>query len=209
MPRRSRHLFAPACALAVCAALAVPSAAAANAFSKVLKDYQVAGKIDPCKHSDKELREAQREVPNDIQQYAPDLPAALAAALAARARGDCDKHPKAAGGVATPATPAPPSTAAPPGTPGAHPTPAPPAAAPKIGSVPRTSPHSARSTPAPIIALAAVGGLLLATGLGLGLASLLGLSFPWTARMRHAWAEAGWRAGGVWGDFRDWVRIGG
>ena len=60
-------------------------------------------------------------------------------------------------------------------------------------------------------------GLLIALGLlALTLlAVLLALAarrFGWgeerVAGARHAWGEAAYRAGGTWGDFVDWVRLG-
>jgi len=96
MPSRMR---APLLAVvAVVAGLAAaPAAQAATAFEEVLKDYKGDANINPCKHSDKTLSEATGQVPNDIEQYAPDFPEALGNAIAARAQGACEG--KDAGGA--------------------------------------------------------------------------------------------------------------
>src|SRR4051794_37185768 len=77
--------------LAALLALALPAVAFADAFDDVFADYQKDGKIDACKHSDKALRDARRQIPNDIEQYAPDFPDALDEAREKRARGECAK----------------------------------------------------------------------------------------------------------------------
>ena len=83
----------------VLAVLAAPAAHAQSeaeqrAALEVFRDYAPDGRIDPCKHTANELKLAQDNVPPDIEQYAADYPAAIAAAIDARARGACD--PKAA-----------------------------------------------------------------------------------------------------------------
>src|SRR3712207_3837337 len=83
-------------------ALAAPAAALADAFDDVFEDYQRDARIDPCRHSEKTLQDARRQVPNDIEQYAPDFPDALEDALERRARGDCEEDDQAA---TTPTTP--------------------------------------------------------------------------------------------------------
>src|SRR3954470_23865398 len=104
--------------LTVVAALAAPAAAHANAFDKIFHDYQRTGKIDPCKYSRGDLQQAQSQVPNDVEAYAPDFPNALQAALEARAGGGCHT-----GSSVTPAPVVPPTavttTPAPPAVPGA------------------------------------------------------------------------------------------
>jgi len=75
--------------------LAAGAAVPAN-VKRVIADYRNDGRIDPCKHSAKDLRDTLKAISADTEQYAPDFPAAVEAALEARARGACDK--KAAGG---------------------------------------------------------------------------------------------------------------
>src|SRR4051812_49870007 len=101
--------------LLIVAALAVVAPNAyADAFDTIFKDFKSDGQIDPCKYSAAELKKAKKGVPPDIEQYAPDFPDALRAAIEARAKGQCDKKPAAA-------PPATPPAAAPPAAGGASP----------------------------------------------------------------------------------------
>src|SRR5881296_1136008 len=88
-----------------------PAAWAGGGFDSVFADYTKDGHIDPCKHSAAELRRARAGIPPDIEQYAPDFPEALDAALEARAGGRCEKQAKPAAPPPAPAAaaPAPPS----------------------------------------------------------------------------------------------------
>src|SRR3954471_19088019 len=94
--------------------LLAPPAAPANTFDTIFKAYQRTGKVDACKYSASDLKKALGQVPNDIEQYAPDFPAALQAAAEKRASGGCDK---AAAPAATTGAAAPPAatTGVPPG----------------------------------------------------------------------------------------------
>jgi hypothetical protein len=197
------------------ASLAAPAAAQANAFDKIFHDYQKTGKIDPCKYSQGDLQQAQSQVPNDVEAYAPDFPNALQAALEARAGGGCNAAKQSPAPAVTPTTPAP-TAPAPPAVPGATTTPAPapdpsPAPAAADQAIARTA-GAARDSdagvPAPVVALAVIGGLLALGGLGYGLAHWLAWDPRWARRSRHALAEAGWRAGNTWSEFADWVRLG-
>jgi hypothetical protein len=255
-------------------AVAAPGAAAAAVpanVKRVLADYRSDGRIDPCEHSAKDLRDTLEAASADTEQYAADLPSAVEAALEARSRADCaDKEDSgdsdddtgdsdgaggggtgAGGGTATPtpspsATPSPTSTPAAPsrsrsdapaaGVPGPRPSPspgpspapsqevAPGAPGPGAGVTPGVPPAQTNrpdvaltrraaqtgpaETPAPVIVM---GALLLACLLG-GLALLAMRRFGWGeerfAGARHAFGEAGYRAGGTWHDFTDWVRLG-
>src|SRR4051812_50059544 len=92
--------------LLIVAALAVVAPNAyADAFDAIFKDFKADGQIDPCKYSAAELKKAKKDVPPDIEQYAPDFPDALRAAIEARAKGQCDKKPAAAAAATTPAAP--------------------------------------------------------------------------------------------------------
>jgi hypothetical protein len=212
---------------ALVAALAAPATARADAFGDVFADFQTDGKIDPCKHSQGKLRDARGDIPNDIEQYAPDFPAALDAALEDRAKGRCERGggggggntggggaPGAPGGSGAP----PPGAPAPaPGAPGAAPgggTPAPPASfepAPPAadGAVARAAAAPAddgSDAPAPVLLLAILAGLLALALLLWGAFRFFAWEPRWLLAARHATAEAGWRAGGAWADFTDWVR---
>ena len=59
-----------------------------------------------------------------------------------------------------------------------------------------------------MLPLAIIGALLLLVLLVWLLGRLLGWSYEWLAPARHAVAEAAWRGGGVWSEFRDWLRFG-
>jgi hypothetical protein len=98
-------------------------------------------------------------------------------------------------------------------------TPVPPATTPAPGTPP-AEPSGPAATPAPVfdnpddslpVALLVLGGLaallallaLLYAGL-----SRLGWAERPLNRVRRAWREAAFRAGGTWADFADWIRVG-
>ena len=102
MPRTIRH-FLVVCAAAAVACLALaPGAGAAtgNAFLMTFTDYKADGVIIGCQYTEGQLKDAQRQVPPDIEQYAPDFPGALQAALEQRAKG-CGKQQVVPVGPAT------------------------------------------------------------------------------------------------------------
>jgi hypothetical protein len=208
---------------ALAGVLAAPAAAHADAFTDVFADYQKDGRIDPCAHSQADLRAAKGKIPNDIEQYAPDFPAALDEAAEDRARSACPSSGAAAGATATtggttaaagaPDDAKPTSEiAAPTATVPAPPGSAQPAAAAADGAIvnaaAKTPQRGASEPPAPLIALAVVGGVLLLALLLWGLARFFAWDPAWLAGARHAVQEAGWRAGGLWDDFTDWLRPG-
>jgi hypothetical protein len=196
----------------------------ADAFDDVFADYQKDGRIDACKHSERDLKSAQGQVPNDIEQYAPDFPAALEEALEDRARTGCRKKPAPASTTAAPATPpassggtAPPAVEGAPAPAPATTVPAPPGgvqavAAASDGAIvnaaAREPSKGSDDAPAALIVLAVLGGLLLLGLLAWGLARFFAWDPAWLARTRHAVAEAGWRTSGAWADFTDWLRRG-
>jgi hypothetical protein len=204
------------------AVLAVAPAAQANAFKDIFGTYKKTGKVNPCTYSAQDLADAKRQVPNDIEQYAPDFPAALDAAIQRRAGGTCDKS-AATPAAATTTTPAGTSsgptatTGVPPGT-----TPAPSGQAPQPTPTPNPAPSvsdnailaaskrrdSDAGVPAPLVALAVIGALMALAALLYGLARWWAWEPRWLVHARHAGAEAGWRASGSWAEFMDWVRMG-
>jgi hypothetical protein len=203
--------------------LAAPAAAQADAFTDVFADYQKDGRIDPCAHSQADLRAAKGKVPNDIEQYAPDFPAALDEAAEDRARSACPESGGAAGATTTTGGATGAEDASPGGKPSTEltaptstvPTPpgsAQPVAAAADGAIvnaaARTPERGAADTPAPLIALAIVGGLVLLGLLLWGVARFFAWDPAWLAGARHAVQEAGWHAGGLWDDFTDWLRPG-
>src|SRR6188472_3986819 len=115
----------------LCAPVAqAQSEAEQRAALEVFRDYAPDGRIDPCRHSAQDLKRAQDNIPPDIEQYAADYPAAIAAAIDARARGECAPAKPAAPAAARPrptATPAATTTAAPSAAPAQTVVPDPPA----------------------------------------------------------------------------------
>jgi hypothetical protein len=220
-----RRILPLVMALALGLVLAPP--AMAGLFEDLYTDYAKDGKLDACKYTEKQLRQVQNLIPNDIEQYAPDFPAEVDAAIERRAQGGCGGG-KAAPQAAVPGAPAGGPTdggggpapkakrAAPvstPGVPQPAPTPSPePTAAPAVAT--DAIPAAARLTdsggdaPFPVLALAILGGLLALTALILGLARWFAWDPAWAVRARHATAEAGWRASSTWAEFTDFVRFG-
>jgi hypothetical protein len=188
----------------------VAGAASGNAFLVAYADYKADGVIDGCAYTEGQLKDAQRQVPPDIEQYAPDFPGALQAALEQRARGCGGKQvvPQAAPSVA----PIVPPTQGPRAEVTKEP-PAPPVAdsiedhvIPQVADTARDS--GASAAPAPILALAIVGGLLGLAGLAWGIERWGAWEPAWLLTSRHAVAEAGYRVNATWADFTDWVRLG-
>lgn len=73
--------------------------ARADIFVDVYKDFQKDGVVDACKFSAAQLKEAREKITPDIEQYAPDFPAAVTLALESRTNGNCAKKPAAGGGT--------------------------------------------------------------------------------------------------------------
>ncbi len=178
-------MLRPRTALALLALTLLAPAAAASAsdYSQVLRMYQQRGSIPPCKFSTSQLAAALKGVNLYGAQYFADFTAAIQNALSARAGGSC---------LATPVSPAR-------------------AGGPSAGtnlSLPPGNVTAATQAgvPAPILLLAVLGattGLIAALT---GLARLRGWEpavLPW---WRHLWQESGYRAGGIWAEFRDWLR---
>lgn len=198
---------------------AAPAALGAT-FDDIFRDYQRDGQIDACAYSQKDLERARGQVPNDIEAYAPDFPAALAAAAERRAGGGCSGKPPAATPVTVPAAAAPPAPPASAGTPAASasatgtpvpqadPQPAKVAADGAIVKAAAVDRSSDAGAPAAVLALALLGGLLVLGGLVYGAVRWLAWDPAWARGGRHALGEAGWRTSAAWAEFADWVRIG-
>ncbi len=67
-------------------------AAAGTAFDRVLEDYKRDAEISPCRHSLRDLRVALRQVPSDIEEFAPDVPDAIREAIRFRERHRCPQN---------------------------------------------------------------------------------------------------------------------
>jgi hypothetical protein len=211
-----------ACLVTFVLVAATPTALA-DAYDRVFADYQQDGRIDPCAYSEADLRAARSQLPNDIEDFAPDFPPALDDALEPPARAACGDE--AGGDAANPNGGAAPADGAPeqgapaPGAPaepvpGAAPAPpgtANPADPAKDGAIVRAGARSAdrgSEAPAPLIALAVLGALLALVLLAWAIARWLAFEPAWWTRWRHAVAEAGWHVSGTWENFTDWLRRG-
>jgi hypothetical protein len=198
---------------------------------EVFTDYTKDGQIDPCRFTTEQLQEALDNVPADVRQYASDFPRAIREAIAARARGACDEPategggssgaptvppPAASTGGGSVATPVPSPTPIPSGVPTEKVVPEPPAPTavavtpqPADSRLERAAAATAgNDAPAPLIGLGVLAALLLLTAAMLATVKRLGRSEGPLAPAYHSWREAQWRAGGVWDDFRDWLRVG-
>jgi hypothetical protein len=220
--RRPRLHALLACLLA--ASLALPAAAAANDFQDVYREYKRTGTIKPCRFSNQQLRNAERQTPPDVEQYAPSF---LDALQTARERSaDCGRKQAAPAPAPTPTPSAPASAPPTASTPSPAPrptatTPTPAATAPppaptvpaqaSVTGVP-SPPTSAKrhdSAPAAVWLLAALGALIAISALFAGLAWWFGWSLDrYTRPWRASWADFGARAADFGGEFADWLRTG-
>lgn len=225
---RRISVFLVACALS----LACAAPAQADLLADIFKDYTQDGRLDPCRYSEKELRDLKGLIPNDIEQYS-DFGSAVDDALAKRAQGACKKPaapaqdntatpPATSGGSAPPppsgspstipstGTPAPAPTAGaqPPPTPATAPTAAPDIAARDAIGMAARSTEPATQAPFALIALAVLAGLLALGTLIFGVVRWRAWEPAWADRFRHAAGEAGWRASLTWSEFSDFVRFG-
>jgi len=223
--------------LVVLAACALSLACAAPAHADMLallaavgEDFTQDGKLNPCKYTEKQLRDLRNAIPNDYEQYS-DFTSVIDDALAKRARGACKKGgapaqddataPPATGATTPPPAAGSPSTGTAPSTvtPGpaaAQPPPRPataPTAAPAIATrdaigLAARSTEPATEAPFPLLALALLTALLALGTLMFGVVRWRAWEPAWANRFRHAAGEAGWRASSTWADFTDFVRFG-
>jgi hypothetical protein len=178
-------MFVRACTLVatLLAALAlVASAAQASTYSDILHAYESHGSVPPCQFSSQQLESALKGVDTYGAQYFADFTAAIQSALAARGTGAC--APQSA---ATPALG---------GLPARN------AALPSVSVTAATD----SGIPAPIALMAIVAAILAMVGAVFALARVRGWDPAWAAGWQHAWSEAGYRVGGTWAEFRDWLR---
>ena len=161
-------------------AVAAPAGADSNDFRQIFDDYKSDGRLNDCYRPD-QLHNAGREIPPDIEQYAPGFGDALAGAQVGcnyggppAAAEDAD-DPVSAGIASPPETPKKKKTV-----------PAPPAPEPAASAVPtsladpRLVPGSASAaagkTPGALIALLIAAGLAVVLALGWTLAWFMGWS---------------------------------
>jgi len=209
---------------------AKPTPAEIDLAIPVFESYGKTGQIDPCEYTPEQLQAALEygQAP-EIQQYASDFPAAVRDAITARARGACDEPTPTPAETAAPTTTPPPAAdggTAPPATGGAGEPVAPssesvvleppgPAVVGATSQPTGTDPALERAatgpgsgTPVPLIGLGVLSSLALLTLLMLAALRRLGATDGPLEPAYHSWREAQWRAGGVWGDFRDWLKFG-
>jgi hypothetical protein len=182
-----------------------PSAGAS--FQSIFLDYQSDGAISACSHSLGDLQSTQGQIPNDIEQYAPDFPGAVAGAIGAHARGDCEgvtPAPEPTPGAAAPPPPSQDVVIKPPPAPPKYTAPKP--AAPVANPLSAGLPAEDHGTPAPLIVLGAVSGLSLLAALIALVASALGLGIAWLTPIRHGISDAALRASGALETAADGVR---
>jgi hypothetical protein len=188
-------------------------ASAASAFETLFTTYRNTGTIPSCKYSVAELQSAASGVPPDINQYAPDFPAALQAALQARARGVCGGKgngataaPRKSSGSSKPKAPARPSPA------GVTPSPvrsAPAGASPiAAAAAAAPSPGGGGAGKVALIVLAAVMAVLAGAAVWWTVVVLRGREPAWMGPAGHALGELRLRAGGALREFGDWIRLG-
>ncbi|HEX7289870.1 MAG TPA: hypothetical protein VF250_01975 [Conexibacter sp.] len=221
MAIRPRTLLAPtAVALAAALPLAVP-ARADQAYDRVAEAYaRAGGHLDPCAFTEQELKAAARGIPPNIRNVVPALRAAMLAGIAAHERGDCrgvEPEEGTTGGATTgnvPTTTTPPVTTPPaptqtaPAVPTATTPTTPTTAAPAVTTETAPAAPAERDRTPLLIALIALGALVLLALVAWGLARMRGWDPAWAARTRHAWGEAGYRTTSTWSEFTDWLRLG-
>lgn len=214
-------------ALVLLAMAMSPSLARADeAYDKVAGSYaRAGGQLDPCQFTQAELTAAIRGIPPSIRDVVPALRRAMQDGVAAHERGECRGRRPEEGttGGATPGAGAIPPTTTPPVTtptqtapattvPPTTTDPAPlPATTPAPAAAPvepaTTVPSERDRTPL-LVALVALGALLLLALLTWAIARARGWDPVWVARTRHAWGEAGFRTTSTWSEFTDWLRLG-
>ena len=215
--------------VALLAALLTLAAAPAYAqqpspiIQRLLIDTRGDGVINACKYTPSELAQARREVPPDIEQYASYFPAALELAIEQHARGECGNKAPATPVATSTAVPAVPSAPPAVGVPTKTIVPKPPGPEENVQLASTQRPTSVEQAdavarvaaaapsndpPAPVWLLFVVAGALAAAGLFVLVAGRTRRGQESLAGLRHSWGEAAWRAGGTWGDFRDFLRFG-
>jgi hypothetical protein len=184
-------------------AAALLLAPATSAFADLYNDYKNNGSVNPCNYSPGEVNKQLKNLPPDVQQYAPGL--------ADQLRRPCGGAPQSAPVQQSPAAPTPSGGAPPPAAPGKPAIPSPPAPkAPAISVVNAAAPpvpaNSGGSFPGwLVVTLGALAALALAVMLAGRYGGLELEAF--TRPLRASLAEAGGRAGDRAGDLRDLFRL--
>ena len=147
-------------------------------YSRVLHTYQTSGSIPPCRFSSQQLAAAQSDVDTYGQQYYADFIAAIQTALAARASGTCSQSHRSAVSA---------SSGQGSSSGGSAP------AGPRVpGSV---TASTSSGVPAALVVLGILAAVLAGAAALSAAARRRGTGGEWS----HGWAEARYRAGGIWG----------
>ncbi len=214
-----RRLFPPSAVSCLAVLILLASAVAASAATP-LQEYQRTGHITPCKYTSGQLG---GQVPNDVEQYAPEYKSQLEAAARQRARGCGGSSGGSSGGGAptggggsgagsggsSSAAGSTDSTGS-----GARPV------APSAPPIDPTAADAGAVTPQPavttgsgdagvstsLLLLLILGGLVVLGGLLALVGRYLGWSAGWLRPPMHALREAGMRIGTSAGGFADWAR---
>lgn len=177
------------------------TSAGGSAFARVQSAFFASASqtIPVCEFSPSDLQQAQSSVPNDEQQYDQSLIAAIQQARQEQAVGGCPKR--------RPLGPTPAATTTPASTP------VPPPVAPLGSDTPLQIGSGTAATdsglPAPIAILIVLSALVALPLAALGVARLLGWDPARLVRLRHSWAEAGYRLSSLWLAVGDRIRRGG
>jgi hypothetical protein len=146
------------------------AAGPSSLYNSVLHAYQTGGSVPPCRFSSQQLETALGDVDTYGQQYYADFIAAIQTALAARASGTCSKTHR----LTTPVSGG------------------------QASGGPRLPASVTASTssgvPAPLVVLGIAAAVLACAAVLAALVGRRGAPAEW----RHGWAEARYRAGGIW-----------
>ena len=199
-------------------ALAAAPPASANDFQNVYREFKRTGTIKACHFSDNQLRNAARQTPPDVEQYAPSFLDALQSAREHSA--GCNKKPAAAVPAPAPATPTPtatqPAPAPAPTAPQpvqAQPTPAPtvpaqPSVA-NVASPPVQHPTKKDSAPSAVWLLAVLAALAALAAIWAALSWWFGWSTDrWTKPIRASTEDFAERFSDIRLEFMEWIRSG-
>jgi hypothetical protein len=190
----------------------------------IYRDYRREGELQGCRHERADLKDALKGITDGEDMRYPDLRYLLQAAIDEHKSGDCEEQAaeeeeeddtdsgtdttgsgttgsSTTGSTGTTdstgTTVTPDSTTIPPAE----------AATPAPTPVPVYS-NADDGVPVALVVLAALLGVLALLVALFALLSRAGYGERVLAGPRRAWSEAAFRAGGTWGDFADWIRVG-
>lgn len=169
-----------ALAAATLLATVAPGVAHASAYSEILHVYETQGTIPACEFSSAQLNAALKSIGTYGAQYFEDFTNAIQSALSERASGACEPHRQRA----LPAPQRGPSGPLPPLS---------------------VTGASGGGIPAPIALMAVIGAVIALCCAAGWVVWSLAWSPRWARTWAHGWREAGYRSGGIWEEFREWM----